>query len=123
MAQPILWAAQLEHEQRAAGAQDAAELAERKGQIADMAEAVAHADQIEAAAGERERFGLAQHQLVGGTGPAGLGQHPLARIEPDDQPAASQHPPRLAGDLAGADRDVEHAHPGRKPAATSISRR
>src|SRR4029079_17270772 len=91
---------------RAAGTDDARELAHRRGRVVDIAEEVREREMVEGGIGEGKRVGRRLDELHAiAEALAGEGQHLRALVEARHPEAASEE--RL-GDEPGTRRDVEH---------------
>ena len=78
-----------------------------------MAHRIAHRNEIGHGVRDRQRLGLALRQHhPGGKHPAGLGQHPGARLDAVDRAGLADNLGGGAGHLAGAGRDVHDGHAG-----------
>ena len=106
--------AELLHRDDAAGSHDASELAQRRGDVVDVAEEVRERQRVELGVGERERLGAALAQLdplreARVRDPLAPGrEHLRALVDPDDR-ALGRGARELDRDGGRAGGDVEHA--------------
>ena len=107
--------ADLEHQQPAARPQHAIELGECRGDVGDVPQRIAHADEIVAGVGLRQRLRAAGDELD--TRELHLGHHARARVDADQPAGRADEGERLARDQTGTDSDVEHMRPFREAGA------
>ena len=100
---------ELEHAQAPAWSYDPVEFGERRGQIADVAKRVAHAEKVGAAVRGGNCFAVAAQQPQACRHP-GVLEHARTRIHSSDARGITDDPRGGAGEQPRAGPDVEHTH-------------
>src|ERR1700690_3402252 len=100
-----------QHTQRSTGSEYPVKLVKGQGQIADVPQRVAHAEEIGRAILKRQGLGAADHQRDS-VRYMGMFHHTRTWIYADDQLCIAGNRSRLSSHLTGADTDVHHGHPG-----------
>ena len=99
----------LQQQQCAAWSQDAPEFLKRACQIGDVAQSVAHGDEIDTGVRYRQLFGIPPDHRNPQRAP-GLRKHSLADVQADHVNVVLRDAQRRPGDQPSADGDIEKPH-------------